>query len=88
MKPDPVAGGPDTVIKRHSQMGDIKGHETFICQTNPRDPKPWQSVKRYDATGKTHYNKKTGESVDAPHVHDPETVGGVRKPKSVEIPKS
>ena len=88
MKPDSDAGGPHTVIKREPLTGDIKGYETFIPQTNPRDPTPWQSIKRYDATGKAHYNKKTGGYVDTPHVHAPETPGEVRKPEPEEIPKS
>jgi hypothetical protein len=43
--------------------------------------------KRYDGKGDSHYNKKTGEDIETPHVNDPSVPGGVRKPYPDEIPK-
>ena len=48
---------------------------------------PWQMEKSYDAVGRSHFNKKTQQYVDTPHVHDPRAPGGVRVPNLEEIPK-
>jgi hypothetical protein len=56
-------------------------------QTNPYDPKAWESVLRYDGYGSDpHWNKVLGQDVFAPHIHDPYCPGGVRPAFSWEIP--
>lgn len=57
-------------------------------QTNPCDPKPWQSVKRVDLEGAAHHNKITGESVPTPHVNSKSIPGGVRPALPGEIPSN
>jgi hypothetical protein len=79
--------GAHSVFKRNSK-GKITKYETYQPQTNPRDPKPWESIKRYDGgyPGKFHYNKELGQKVYEPHVHDPTHPGGVRPANPGEIP--
>jgi RHS repeat-associated protein len=84
--PDPDAEGAHSVFRTDPQTGEITHYETFEPQTNPQDPNPWQSTKRYDATGGSHFNKVTGQDVPTPHVHDPATPGGVRPPNPDEVP--
>jgi hypothetical protein len=67
--------------------GKVTHYETFRLQTNLRDPKPWESIKRFDATGKGHVNKITQFKIDTPHVHDPNCQGEIRLPEIWEIPK-
>jgi hypothetical protein len=85
--PDPNASGPHTALKRDPATGKVTKYETFQPQTNPRNPNPWESTKRFDGSGKGHYNKGTGETVPTPHVHDPTAPGGVRPPEPWEIPQ-
>lgn len=89
MKPDILAEGDHTVIKRNLETGKISHYETFIPQTNPRNPNSWESIKRYDGETKDgrHYNKVLKEYVNTPHIHDPYAPGGVRIPEVWEIPK-
>jgi RHS repeat-associated protein len=67
--------------------GKVTHYETKVPQTNPQNPNPWQSVKRFDGEGKGHFNKATQQKVETPHVHEPQAPGGVRVPKSNELPK-
>ena len=85
LKPDPAAQGSHTTIKTDPQTGKVTNYETYQPQSNPGDPKPWESVKRYDGNH-PHFDKATGERLQ-PHVHDPSTPGGVRPPDPAEIPK-
>lgn len=85
LTPDPAAQGPHTTFKRDPQTGKVTNYETYQPQTNPRDPKPWESVKRYDGNH-PHFDKGTGQR-SQPHVHDPSAPGGVRPPDPSEIPK-
>ncbi|UQZ35447.1 hypothetical protein C2I18_19105 [Paenibacillus sp. PK3_47] len=86
LKPDPEATGDHSVPNRDPKTGEVKNHETFKQQTNPKNPNPWETEKRYDGTGDGHFNKATKQDVPNPHVHDPSTPGGVRPPEPWEIP--
>ena len=88
VKPDENAKGDHTVIRRHGETDEIIKYETFQVQTNPRNPKLWQSVKRYDGpSGDEHMNKVLGKFIQAPHIHDPYCPGGIRPAMPWEIPK-
>lgn len=68
----------------------VTHYETFRPQTNPLDPKPWESVKRFDGIGGVddrHYNKFLKQYIETPHIHDPLSPGGIRYPELWEIPK-
>jgi hypothetical protein len=80
MKPDPAAKGPHTTMKRDPQTGKVTNYETYRPQTNPRNPNPWESVKRVDAKGKSH------GGVDTLHVHEPDSKLP-RPADDTEIPK-
>ena len=84
--PKEGAPGKHTVYRIDPETGEITRYEEFKPQTNPNDPKPWESVKRYDRDGNGHYNKETGQDVPNPHVHDPTAAGGLREPMPNEIP--
>lgn len=87
LKPVIGASGAHSVFKRNSK-GSITKYETYRPQSNPRDPKPWESVKRYDGPeSASHWNKVLKQDVEAPHIHDPSSPGGVRPPATWEIPK-
>jgi hypothetical protein len=55
---------------------------------NIRDPKPWQSIKRYDGPqdAHSHFNKFSEIQIPTPHVHDSVTLGGIRPAELWEIP--
>lgn len=87
LQPDPKAEGAHSVFKKDA-TGKTTKYETFQPQSNPQNPNKCESVKRYDKTGKAHFNKKTQEEVSTPYVHDPKEPGGVRKPKPEEEPSN
>jgi hypothetical protein len=58
-----------------------------MLQTNPRNPSLWETVVRYDGTGKGHTNKILKTKIETPHMHDPLCPGGVRSVFHYEIPK-
>jgi len=85
--PDINATGAHTVFRRDPITNKVTHYETYRPQTNPFDPKPWESVKRFDGVGSDpHFNKITRENIGAPHVHDPSAPGGLRPPQPWEIP--
>ncbi len=87
-RPEETAEGAHTVFKRNPKR-DTFEYETYQAQTNPHNPNPWETVKRFDQSeqpGKFHYNKATDTNVYEPHVHDPTAIGGVRIPELWEIP--
>jgi hypothetical protein len=86
MRPDPAAQGPHTTFKV-SAGGQVTKYQTWGPQTNPRNPAPWVSTKRFDRSGDPHFNKDTKESVPTPHVHENSTPGGVRRAHPEEIPR-
>ncbi len=67
------------------ESGAVNKYTTY-GPADPRDPEDFRPTSRYDGTGKGHFNKVTGERVATPHVHDPNTPGGVRPPNQEEIP--
>jgi hypothetical protein len=85
--PDPNATGAHTVFRRDPVTGKVTHYETYKPQTNLRDPKPWEIVKRFDGLGSDpHWNKVLDADVGVPHVHDTKTPGGIRPPEQWEIP--
>jgi len=87
LKPDPDAKGRHSVAKRDAD-GNVTGYETYGPPKNSGDSAKFRSEKRFDGEGDSHFNKKTGKKIDTPHVHDPNTPGGIREPTPKEIPKS
>ena len=88
IKPDLSAEGAHSVFRRDPLNGKINKYETFQPQTNHKNPNPWESVIRYDGTHSPHehFNKITRQDIHTPHIHDPKTPGGIRKPKNWEQP--
>jgi RHS repeat-associated protein len=82
----PEAIGAHSTFRTDPQSGRVTHYETRRPQSNPQNPNLWETVKRYDATGKAHFNKATQQYVPTPHVHDPTAPGGVRLPTPDEIP--
>ncbi|MCC5832531.1 MAG: RHS repeat-associated core domain-containing protein [Chlamydiales bacterium] len=90
LQPDSQAEGAHSVFRRDSATGKVSHYATYRPQTNPYDPKPWESVLRFDgATFNTegHFNKYLQKYIPEPHMHDPYYPGGVRSAFSWEIPK-
>lgn len=85
-KHNQTATDKHTAIKRDPNTGKITHYETYKHQTNPRDPNPWESEKRYDGQGKGHRNKELKEDINTPHIHDPKYPGKVRYPETWELP--
>ena len=88
--PDSVATGSHSVFRRDPVTGRVTHYETFRPQTNSFDPKPWESVIRFDYSGRegvSHFNKVLDNWVYEPHVHDPLSLGGIRPAEACEIPK-
>ena len=88
--PDSNATGAHSVFRRDPMTGKVSHYETFRSQTNHYDPKPWESIKRFDGYGgleSRHYNKIQQKYIETPHVHDPLYEGGVRYPEIWEIPR-
>ena len=84
LKPNIDAKGDHTTFKRNPETGEVTNYE--IWKANPQNPKTGSdSQKRYDGTGKPHFNKVTKETL-IPHVHDKTAPGGVRGPIPWEIP--
>jgi RHS repeat-associated protein len=67
------------------ESGAVSRYTTY-GPADPRDPEEFRPTLRYDAAGKAHFNKTTGEYVDTPHMHDPSVAGGVREPTPEETP--
>ena len=81
LEPSGEAEGDHSSYKKDAD-GNTTNYETY--EANPNNPSGYDTKKRYDGTGKGHYDKKSGEVVETPHVHEN---GKVRKPKKDEIPK-
>lgn len=86
LTPHPDAQGPHSSFRR-GEDGKVTHYEEYGPQSNPQNPNPWESKKRFDGVGGEHYNKTTGQDVSTPHMHDPTTPGGVRAPIPDELPK-
>ncbi len=86
IKPDPDAKGAHTGIRISENK--VKNYDTFKPQTNPKNPNPWETVKRYDGPGSgSHHNKVLKQDIETPHIHDPTCPGGIRPALPWEIPK-
>lgn len=84
LKPDPKAQGDHTTFKTDKD-GNVTKHATWT--KNPQNPSGFDPKQRTDASGKPHFNKKTGQYVKTPHTHTKDTPGGVRPAKPEELPK-
>lgn len=71
------------VYKVDSQTGMITNYKVYT--PNPKNPTGFDEILGYDAIGKSHKNKVTGEDL-MPHIHDRNYPGGVQKPNPDEIP--
>ena len=71
--------------------GDISGQTNIKniknCQLT-KNIDDWEKGVRFDGSyySHEHYNKFTKQDIHTPHVHDPKTCGGIRKPNSWEVP--
>lgn len=76
------------MFRRDGSTGKITHYETYIPQTNPRNPNRWESTMRYDGNkdSLSHFNKALKQEIDIPHVHDPCCPGGIRPALPMEIP--
>lgn len=83
--PDYVPGS-HTTFRTDPKTGRVTHYETRVPQTNPQNPNSWQMEKRFDGTGRGHFNKATQQNVPTSHVHDPSVPGGVRSPRPYELP--
>jgi len=81
--PDPRAVGPHSTFAR-GPNGNVTRYAEWRPQTNPRNPNPWEFVRRYDGTGPPHFDRVTRRYIPTPHVHTPG--GGVRPATPGEIP--
>ncbi|MFI8962769.1 SpvB/TcaC N-terminal domain-containing protein [Streptomyces sp. NPDC053493] len=72
LQPDPDATGPHVTFRRDSETGNVSHYAEWKEQSNPRNPSPWEQVKRVDMQGKPHYDKKTGQEIPPPHVNLPD----------------
>ncbi len=90
--PDPNATGAHSVWRRTDPKNPnrVSSYETFQPQSNPRNPNPWESVKRFDGVGskndKGHHNKVLDRYIPEPHIHDPKCPGSIREPELWEFP--
>ena len=88
LTPNSDAIGAHSAYRRDPQTGKVIKYETYQPQTNLKNPKPWESMKRYDGPGsESHYNKFLKKEVNVPHVHDPYYPGGIRPALPWESPK-
>jgi RHS repeat-associated protein len=86
LAPNPAAEGAHTTFRPDPATGRIGPYATWEPQPNPRNPNPWNLVKRFDPMGKPHYNKADDGWVYPPHVHEPGVPGGVRPAEPWEVP--
>ncbi|MGW2820690.1 RHS repeat-associated core domain-containing protein [Streptomyces sp. NPDC001443] len=70
-RPNYDAEGPHTTFVRHGTTGQIKKYAEWAPQSNPRNPAPFEPVKRFDLEGPFHTNPD-GTKVDTPHMNLPD----------------
>jgi RHS repeat-associated protein len=88
LNPDINATGAHSVFKRMD--GKIVKYSTFSPQSNPRNPTPWEVMKRFDGNPiayHEHHSKFFKENIKMPHIHDPTFPGKIRYPYDWETPK-
>ena len=76
------------LINIYNIPNSITHYETYRPQTNPRNPNPWESVKRFDGCGESHLNPVLSMDMETPHMHDLLCPGKVRKPYYWELPRN
>ena len=86
LRPDYNAEGPHTTFIRDRGTGQVKKWATWIPQTNPRNPAPWEMVERFDRQGPAHTNRD-GTKVPTPHINLPNG-GDARPAQPWDIPGS
>ncbi|MFF4566527.1 RHS repeat-associated core domain-containing protein [Streptomyces sp. NPDC001435] len=83
-RPNYSAEGPHTTFVRHGGTGQIKKYAEWAPQSNPRNPAPFELVKRFDLEGPAHTNAD-GTVVETPHINSPNG-GDARAPEDWEKP--
>ncbi|GAA2272921.1 hypothetical protein GCM10010234_04760 [Streptomyces hawaiiensis] len=76
--------GPHATFVRHGGTGQIKKYAEWAPQSNPRNPAPFELVKRFDLEGPAHTNAD-GTVVETPHINLP-SGGDARAPQDWEKP--
>ncbi|WP_438290798.1 RHS repeat-associated core domain-containing protein [Streptomyces sp. HUAS TT7] len=84
LRPDPNAEGPHVTFRRNAS-GQVTNYAEWAKQSNPRNPAPWEMLKRVDMQGAAHYDRVTGDYIPTPHVNYPD--GSVAPAKPWEITK-
>ncbi len=91
LAPDPEALGDHSSFARDKD-GNIFKYQEFT--ENPKNPSGFDAGKRFDGgkadglPGKPHIDKNTKQPVPTPHVQGKNVPGGVRPPKSDELPNN
>ncbi|MEW2620036.1 RHS repeat-associated core domain-containing protein [Streptomyces sp. NPDC048106] len=80
LRPDPNAEGPHVTFRRDASTGKVNHYAEWAEQSNPRNPAPWELVKRVDMQGVPHYDKVTGEVIPTPHVNLPDGTARATEP--------
>ncbi|WP_393058437.1 polymorphic toxin-type HINT domain-containing protein [Streptomyces sp. LN549] len=80
LRPDPNAEGPHVTFRRDASTGKVNHYAEWAEQSNPRNPAPWEMVKRVDMQGLAHYDKATGEVIPTPHVNLPNGTARATEP--------
>ncbi|WP_449657225.1 polymorphic toxin-type HINT domain-containing protein [Streptomyces hazeniae] len=83
-RPNYDAEGPHTTFVRHGGTGQVKKYAEWAPQSNPRNPAPFELVKRFDLEGPSHTNAD-GTEVETPHINSPNG-GDARAPEDWEKP--
>ena len=83
ISPNKNADKKHVMFIKDYDTGKITSYKAY--KPNPQNPCGFDEEIRYDAEGFS-VNKVTGEIIKAPHVHDPNTPGGVREAEDDEIP--
>ncbi len=85
IRPNENATESHVVYQKDPVTGEITHYKYY--EWNSLNPSHFDEKFGYDRTGASHTNKVTKEDVQTPHVHDPDTPGGVRKPSIEDIPR-
>ncbi|WP_326797252.1 DUF6531 domain-containing protein [Streptomyces sp. NBC_01808] len=83
LRPDPNATGPHTTFRRDASTGRVVHYAEWAPQSNPKNPAPWEMVKRADMQGQPHFDKTTGQVIPTPHINLPD--GSARPAEPWEI---
>jgi len=65
--------------------GNVVKHQNW--KYNPKNPNKFDPGNRFDLKGEPHYNKKTKEYIETPHVRGKDIPGGVRPATPDDLPK-